>query len=319
MKKEVNGSRDRKILEMVKGLFLAEVAFQDVFKKYKEDSLGFSDIGIWVDDKGQSLLYNLKEQCHSLFRSLGKGPVHKNEWLLDLAIGSIFHEAMKLRENIYQIEAYRPRYLQFKLKLGKSAYEKDYLQHFERIVSRTEQGVQDGMEETRSLFKNAMAQLIDFFKENAKNPFLSRFLLEHHPLLRRVYGPKRVKEIFSLMFKKGFLDAYSLAGQSYLQSEHYDLSSLNFSKALKMNPHHRGLKFLLNFSLGMNAYFNNDYSKTISHFEKALQLRSKTKVKKEYLRKVEEVCHKISFELEDEEALEEARKARFIAARIKKC
>jgi hypothetical protein len=43
------------------------------------------------DDKGQSLLYNLKEWCHSLFRYSGKGPIQKNEWLLDLAIGSIFH------------------------------------------------------------------------------------------------------------------------------------------------------------------------------------------------------------------------------------
>jgi tetratricopeptide (TPR) repeat protein len=319
MKQQGDGSRDRKILEMVNGLFLAEVAFQEVFKKYKEDRLCFSDIGAWVDDKGQSLLYTLKEQCHALFRSLGKGPVHKNEWLLDLAIGSIFHEAMKLRENIYQIEVYRPRYLQFKLKLGKSAYEKGYLQHFERIISKAELGVLDGIEETRSLFKNAMAQLIEFFKDNSKNPFLSRFLLEHHPLLQRVYGSKRVKEIFNLMFKKGLLDAYYLAGHSYLQSAHYDLSSLYFSKALKMNPRHRDLGFLINFSLGMKAYFENDYSNTLSHFEKTLLPLSTSKVKKEYVKKMEEICNKISFELEDEEALEEAKKARLIAGRIKKC
>jgi len=320
MKKEIYEFRDRKILEMVKGLLLSEVSFQEVFKKYKEGILRFSDIGNWVDDKGQSLLYNLKEQCHFIFRSVGKGPVQKNEWLLDLAIGSIFHEAMKLREDIYQIEVYRPKYLQFKRKGGKSGYEKDYLQHFERIISKAEQGVLDGMEETRSLFHDAMAQLLDFFKENAKNPFLSRFLLEHQPLLRKVYGPKREKEVFALMFKKGLLDAYYLSGQSYLQSEHYDFSSLYFSKALKMNPHHRDLQFLLHFSLGMNAYFKNDYSKAISHFEKVLQPRWKTKAKKEYLRKVEEVCHKISVELEEEEeTLEGARKARFIADRIKKC
>src|SRR4030042_6654678 len=133
MERKTQGTRDRKILEIVRGLLLAEVAFQEIFKKKKEGRLRFSDIGNWVDDKGQSLLYNVKEQCHAIFRYIETGPFHKKEWLLDLDIGSIFHEAMKLRENIYQIEVYRPRYLQFKLKLGKSAYEKDYLQHFERI------------------------------------------------------------------------------------------------------------------------------------------------------------------------------------------
>jgi tetratricopeptide (TPR) repeat protein len=318
MEKETQGSRDRNILEMVRGLLLSEVAFQEIYKKYKEGSLRFSDIGNWVDDKGQSLLYNLKEQCHSIFRYMGKGPLHKNEWLLDLAIGSIFHEAMKLRENIYQLEVYRPKYLQYKLKVGKSAYERDYLQQFERIISKAEQGVADGMEETRSLFQDAMAQLIDFFKGSAKNAFLVRFLLEHLTLLRKVYGSEGTKKVFDMMFEKGFLEAYSLAGRSYLQSEHYDLSSLYFSKALKLDPHHRDLRFLLNFSLGMNAYYTNAYSKALSHFTKLIPLRITTKVEKDYLRKAEEVCLKISSELRDEKGLRATTKCRFLADQIKK-
>jgi len=318
MESEIEGSRDRKILEMVRGLLLSEVAFQEIYKKYKEDSLRFSDIGNWVDDKGQSLLYNLKEECHSIFRYMGKEPLHKNEWLLDLAIGSIFHEAMKLRENIYQLDVYRPKYLQYKLKIGKSAYEKDYLQHFERIISKAEQGVADGMEETRSLFQDAMAQLIDFFKGSAKNAFLIRFLLEHLTLLQKVYGSERGKRVFDTIFKNGFLDAYSLAGRSYLQSGHYDLSCLYFSKALKLDPHHSDLRFLLNFSLGMNAYYNNAYSKALTYFTKLISLRMSAKVKKDYLKKAEGVCLKISSELGDERGLRAATKCRFLADQIKR-
>jgi len=249
---------------------------------------------------------------------MGKRPGHRNEWLLDLAIGSIFHEAMKLRENIYQMEVYRPKYLQYKLKVGKSAYEKDYLQQFERIISRAEQGVVEGMEETRSLFRDAMAQLVDFFKDNSRDPFLVRFLLEHQTLLKRVYGPKRMREIFDLMFEKGILDAYDFAGRSYLQGGHYDLSSLYFSKALKMDTHHRDLQFLLNFSLGMNAYYNNLYSKALSHFTKLIHLRSSVKGKKEYLRRVEEISRKIPSELKEGIRLKSSRKANFLADQIRK-
>ena len=319
MEKKFKVTRDRNILEIVRGLLLSEVAFQEISKKLREGRLRFSDIGGWVDDKGQSLLYNLKEQCHSLFRYKGKKTPHKNEWLLDVVIGSIFHEAMKLRENIYQMEVYQPKYLQYKSKIGKSGYEKDYLQLFERIILKTRQGVVEGINETRSLFQEAMVQLIDLFKEGSKNEFLIRFLLENLTLLKKVYGPKKAKEIFELMFKKGFLDAYRLAGQSYLQSEHYDLSSTYFLKALKMDPYDHGLQFLLNFSLGMNDYYGNDYSKSLSYFVKLLPLNINGKLKKDYLRKVEEVCNKIYCELEEEKDLRGARKAESLADRIRKC
>ncbi len=312
-------THDRNILEIVRGLLLSEVAFREIFKKYGEGRLHFSDIGAWVDDKGQTLLYNLKEQCHSLFRYRGKKTIRKNEWLLDLVIGSIFHEAMKLRENIYQIEVYRPRYLQYKAKFGKSGYEKDYLQQFERIILKAEQGVAEGMLETRSLLRDAAAQLVDVFKGGSKNAFLVRFLLENLTLLHSVYGPKKTKEIFNVMFRKGFLDAYRFAGVSYLQSEHYDLSSSYFLKALKIDPHDGALRFLLNFSLGMNMYYKNAYSRSLSYFSKLARAKLDKKLKKEYLRKVEEICKKISSDLKEEKGLNAAREVSSLADRIRKC
>jgi len=319
MERKSQAKRNRDILDIVRGLLFSEVAFQEIFKKYKKGRLRFSDIGIWIDDKGKSFLYNLKERSHSLFRNEGSKPVHKNEWLLDLVIGSIFHEAMKLRENIYQIEVYQPKYLQYKSKVGKSDYEKDYLEQFERIIMKAKQGVVEGMEETRSLFRDAMAQLTDLFREGAKNTFLVRFLLENLTLLREIYGSKKTKEIFDLMFKNGFLDAYRVAGQSFLESEHYDLSSNYFSKALKMDPHNHHLQFLLNFSLGMNEYFKNAYSKSLAYFAKLIPLTLETKLKKEYLRKVEEVCHKIFSELKEERDPKATRKAGSLVDRIRKC
>ena len=319
MERKSQAKRNRDILDIVRGLLFSEVAFQEIFKKYKKGRLRFSDIGIWIDDKGKSFLYNLKERSHSLFRNEGSKPVHKNEWLLDLVIGSIFHEAMKLRENIYQIEVYQPKYLQYKSKVGKSDYEKDYLEQFERIIMKAKQGVVEGMEETRSLFRDAMAQLTDLFREGAKNTFLVRFLLENLTLLREIYGSKKTKEIFDLMFKNGFLDAYRVAGQSFLESEHYDLSSNYFSKALGMDPHNHDLQFLLNFSLGMNEYYKNAYSKSLAYFAKLIPLTLETKLKKEYLRKVEEVCHKIFSELKEEGGPKAARKASSLVDRIRKC
>ena len=320
MDRESLGLQDRNfyLLEMVRGLLLSEIAFQEISQKYKKGHLRFSDVGNWVDDKGKSILYDLKEQCHSLFRHTGKGPLHKNEWLLDLAIGSIFHEAMKLRENLYQAEAYRPKYLEYQSKAGKSPHEKEYLQGFARIIDRAEQGVKDGMEETATLFRYVMTQLKDFFKENAKNRFLVRFLLEHQTLLQRVYGRKGTREIFMGMFKNGLLGAFDLAGRSYLQSGHYDLSASCFSKASGLDPQNRELQFYLNLSLGMKAYYKNAYSRALAYFAKLVPLRVDEKMKKEYLKKAEEVCHRISAELGEEKRKRASVQCQLLATQIKK-
>ena len=318
MERKAQRLLDRKILEMIRGLFLAQIAFREIFKKYKKNQLHFSDIEGWVDDRGQSLLYVLKEQCHAIFRFAGTNSFHKKEWLLDLVIGSIFHEAMKLKENIYQLEVYRPQYLEYKLKAGETAYEQDYLRQFERIMGRAEQGVAEGMEETRSLFQDAKAQLLDFFQASSENPYLVRFLLEHQPLLKKVYGAKGVREIFGLLCETSFPGAYLIAGRSYLESEHYDLSSLYFLKALKLNPRHPVLRSLLNLSQGMDAYYRNDYSRALASFAKLAHTPPEGKPGKEFLKRAAEACHKMAWEWKEERGPKAAARAQFVAEEIKK-
>ena len=312
-------SRDRNTLSIVKGLLQSQIAFQHIYQKYRKGTLHFPEIENWVDDKGRSLLYKLKEKSHSLFRSSKGGTFHRKEWLLDLAIASIFHEAMKLRENVYQLEVYRPRYLEYKRRMGKSTYEKNYLPHFEKIISKAKLGVSEGMEEMRSLFQDATAQLIDFFRENRQNPFLIRFLIESQPLLTKIYGIKKRKEIFRMMFARGALDAYRLAAQSCLHSGHYDLSASYFSKASKMDSRDVNLRFFLTFSLGMNAYLSNSYPKAISSFATLVSSKERAKWQRDYFKKAEEVCRKIFLEMKEENRLKMAKKAGRIADQLKKC
>jgi tetratricopeptide (TPR) repeat protein len=120
------------------------------------------------------------------------------------------------------------------------------------------------------------------------------------------------------MFKKGMLDAYSLAGRSYLKSGHYDLSSLYFSKALRMEPSNYELQFFMYFSLGMKAYYKNAYSKAMSYFAKLVLFKLNRRLKKEYLRRAEEICHKISSELREDENIKTSARCRFLADQIKK-
>jgi tetratricopeptide (TPR) repeat protein len=309
---------DNGIIEVIKGLLVSEVTFQEIYRKYKKGSLRFSDVGNWISDSGNSLLYTLKERCHTIFRNGRTGTFQNKESLLDLAVGSIFHEAMKLRENIYQLEIYLPRYEQYKQTAGQSLYEKDYLQRFEKIISRADQGLREGMEETRSLFRDALAQLRDVFRELRRNPRMVRFLLENQPLLRRVYGSKGMQELFHVISEKGLTDAYALAGKSYLESEHYDLSALNFSKALKRAPRSKSLRSLLNFSLGMDAYYKNAYTRSLFYFEKLNSSDMRKTLKSKYVKRAGEVCLKISSDLRVENQTRGAKRAGSLAQKLGK-
>ena len=74
MKKKVQTVRERTLVEIVRGLLLSEIAFQGIFQKYKKDTLRFVDIRDWVDDQGQTLLYNLRERATPSSARWGKGP-----------------------------------------------------------------------------------------------------------------------------------------------------------------------------------------------------------------------------------------------------
>jgi hypothetical protein len=69
----------------------------------------------------------------------------------------------------------------------------------------------------------------------------------------------------------------------------------------------------------MNAYYRNDYTKSMSKFTKLIPLQWNGKSQKEYLRKVEEVCNKICLEWKEEQSLKAAKKAGSLADRIRKC
>src|SRR5215831_5009120 len=69
----------------------------------------FEEVQALAGDTESSALFRLKERCHALFRAGELGGDLPRVALFDLAVGSLFHEAMKLRENLYQLQVYAPK------------------------------------------------------------------------------------------------------------------------------------------------------------------------------------------------------------------
>ncbi len=312
------------ILEIVRDYLYSHIRFHSIYEKYRAQIMSFDDIEEFVTDKDPTLpLFNLKESCHMLFRYQGEEQSSDEEKLLDLAVGSIFHEAMKLRENLYQLKVYKPRYLQIQNSQETSDYERTLLHEFMKIGVKTEKRLAESMMEIKRLFQDTLEQLAHLLPRYKDNAVLIKFLLRNKDLLQQAFGRRRGVKIVADMFPGGLGEAYDIEGRSYLASEHYDLAAEFFGYALKYRTHDDGLKGIYLYARGMDGYYKNRYRDTLRSFYKLLPLVKSLGDGKGYLEKVEEVCRKIGREYQEDKkrklgtvALQLADKMKSLSARM---
>lgn len=285
------------ILEIVRDYLASYIHFQSLYAQYKSQNLTFDDVEKFVTDKAPTLpLFNLKESCHMLFRYQGEEECSDEEKLLDLAVGSIFHEAMKIRENLYILEVYKPRYLQIQNSHDSSDHKSNLLQEFMKIGMRTEKRLAESILETKRLLYDTLKQLAHLLPRYRDNPVLMRFLLRNKELLQQAFGKRKGLQVIADMYPGGLGEAYDVEGRGYLESEHYDLAAEFFNRALRYRIHDQTLKGLYLYARGMDGYYNNRYPTTLRSFHKLLPLVAALNNDKEYLGKIEEVCRKIGRE-----------------------
>ena len=309
--------KDLEIVEIVKGFLKSTFIFTDLLKGYHQGNLKFSKVEKLVDTTETNPLFDLKERCHSRFRYQEAQSCNEMEKLFDLTIGSIFHEAMKLKENLYQLEVYGPRYMEFEKRLGNPLPENE-AHRFKKIMLRAEQGLKEGIEDLEKLFRDVKEQLAELLREYSKNKLLTRFLLENRALIQRVYGRRGQEKIFASMFKRGIDQAYWAAGNSYLESQYFDMAHRVFKKALSRHQENEMLKFICQFTSGAGSYYANDYQKALLKFKGLLQFKEHIRGKGKHLKKAEEICHKMRREYQVEQDWRSAQTANEIANELRK-
>lgn len=308
--------KDLEIVEIVKRFLGSALIFGEVVKEYNQGNLKFSTVEKLVDTTRSSPLFDLKERCHALFRYNEAGACNEKERLFDLTVGSIFHESMKLKENLYQLEVYGPRYLELEKNLGNPIPEREF-RGFMKIKSRAEQGLREGIEDLKELLRDVQEQLGELLKEYSKNQLLTRFLLENRALVQGVYGRKGLEKIFASMYRGGIGQAYWIAGNSYLESQYFDMAHGVFKKALSRHPEDEMLRFICQFSRGASSYYGSDYQRAMKTFKGLLRVKAQMRGRGKYLKKAEEICRKMRTEYQAEQDWRRARMANEIARELR--
>ena len=228
--------RDFFVTSMLKGFYRAAGGFLQIYQGYlKTGTVPYNEIDKLVGtETRKGCLWQLKDDCHQLWRN-GDSAFELNGSLLDWIIGSLFHEAMKLKENIYLFEYYAP--LAHDLK----GVWRQEIQQFcgvecRRFMERISHEVDRQMESLGFMFGRAIYLLRTMLPSQAHNPLLLRYLIEHPDVASELWS-ESLDEIFKDMFHGVPESGYCLAAQSYFDGNWYEKSLAAYQEALRVNGH----------------------------------------------------------------------------------
>ncbi|MGE4606109.1 MAG: hypothetical protein AAEJ52_05145, partial [Myxococcota bacterium] len=147
------------MVDILREFLEAQELLNQLADRFERDELSFAELQEFVGDDDGRVLFRLKEKCHALFRPEAGGaqPSRVREVLFELAVGSLFHEAMKFREDFYQREVYGPRVRKLRTDAGTEG--DDLFRQFERLLSAVSARLGEGLVQTQTLMEQSWKQL----------------------------------------------------------------------------------------------------------------------------------------------------------------
>ncbi len=264
---ETAGNLKKKQIDLIKESICVYNTCMECRVLYREGRLCFANIERFIDDRGRSCLFRLKEMCHELYRNSDEATY--KEKLYDITVGYIFHEAMKLREDLYQTE-YSRQYTISNQEL--TPLEKKIVREIEVIVRKADKRLRGGLKEVRRLLMELMAQLMTLIAMYRDNYLLPRFIFENEKTLVKIYGRTGFGDLLNEMYQDGRSALVYKASISYLQSEYYDCARGLLKKLVRAGDTHKGVRFFYFYASAYHYYFKNMFRRALVFAERALSL-----------------------------------------------
>jgi hypothetical protein len=225
------------VVRFLKAFELFEGIYRD-FRQLASAGRGFGGSGLFqrVKQMEEDLVFGIKEKAHFLFRGAAPGGQQSEggrsrhtlaglrrslvDRSLDSTIGTGFHMFMILRECLYQLEVYAPRFEaeleqterleDLARRIGSALGEEEAheLEHIRQIVkhgqglaSYSRELAEQALERCRALFHRAAELLRHLVEEAGRNEVLVLNLLREREAVDRVYGEGGAERLFSHMFR----------------------------------------------------------------------------------------------------------------------
>ena len=259
------------LVDIVRDFLYADTLTRRLFARYRVGTLRFEEVQELVGDGEGSVLFRLKEHCHALFRPRDRSPgiSMPREALFDLAVGSLFHEAMKFRENLYQHAVYGPKVRALRSEAGAEASE--IFGEFEKILAAAAVRLVEAVAETEALLAHTRTQFHVLLVAHRDNGLVARYLIENASLVAEVFDgdlDQLLEEIHGSAAR-----GYQVAAQSYLASGYFGPARSALAEAIARSADDPALPGLAAYAEGMDAYLEGRYGEAIAGLERWLSRR----------------------------------------------
>jgi hypothetical protein len=249
------------IVDIARDFLAAHRALRAIAASEAASVLRFAELRVFVGDDERSVLFRLKERCHALFR--GDDSEIGASALFDLAVGSLFHEAMKLREHVYQADVYAPKVAALRAR-GVSD-ESGLLAEFDKLVRDARVRLTESVAESRVLLGRTTAQFRVLLRSYADNGLLARFVVENAAELADAFGGSEDAALADLHGSAGA--AWRRAAWSYLASGFFAEATRALAEAERRGERGAELERQRAFAEGMSAYLAGSYEAALRGIE----------------------------------------------------
>ena len=248
------------LVEIMREFLVAHRLLRRVSERYRAGQLAFDEVGELVGDDERSVLFRLKERCHALFRGeRGEGEIGPTA-LFDLAVGSLFHEAMKFRENFYQRSSYGPKVRALRRAVVRD--ESGLLTEFEKLIGAAGVRIDESLQELDTLLGQTTAQFRILLAVHREEGALARVVTARSGELAEVLGASPVALLAELYGDAAA--AWARAARSFVASGFFSEAASAFGEAARLGRSAPEDERLLDFAEGMAAYLEGRYADTVA-------------------------------------------------------
>jgi len=250
------------LVDIVRDFLEVDQAMRGLFERFRSGALRFEEVRDRIAADEESALFRLKERCHALFRSGADAPqvARPREVLFDLAVGSLFHETLKFRENFYQREIYGPRVRALRDEAGEEAAA--LFLEFEKILTTVSRNLEQGLSETEALLARTREQLAVLLTEEPGDGRVARYLIEHREAVEAVFC--QGLDALLARIHGDTAEGFAQAGRSYLASGYFEEAERMLAEAVARGGERSALEPLALYARGMAAYMKGEYTESVA-------------------------------------------------------
>lgn len=263
---------DWAFVELLREYIAVNRTLRSLFTRFRQGAPCFEEVALLVGDTDSSILFRLKERCHALFRreSNVASELHR-EVLFDLTVGSLFHEAMKLRENLYQHEVYVPKVESLLAQHGPD--DDDFFREFEKMQATGADRTLQAMAETEALLGQTRKQLRGLLEGRPDNGLMTRNLVENREAVEEVFGCDLAEILAGI--HGGAPAGFAVAAHSYLESAFFGEAIGCLAEAQVASVDDAALReelgHLANYAKGMMHFSAGEYAESFDSLDAWLE------------------------------------------------